>query len=160
MAQPNELARQDANAPQAVSVQMSICQAALSRVGITSPKGEQESRRPPWGKVLMNSWHNNTSFLCLTSYFPQISELSLHLIDAGRPMTTSDTRSMLDWANQLSSMTEGAKLAVRLHLLTLLLEVSNWCLTRWGWHEMGTILLMTFSNSFSWVKNVAFWSKF
>ena len=26
---------------------MSVCQAALPRVGITSPKGEQESRRPP-----------------------------------------------------------------------------------------------------------------
>ena len=53
----------------------------------------------------------------------QIAELCLHLMEAAAPMTTSDTRTVQEWASQLSSLAEASKLAVRLHLLTLLFEV-------------------------------------
>jgi len=39
-------------------------------------------------------------------------------------MTMGDTRTIVQWANQLSTVPEAAKLAVRLHLLSLLFEVS------------------------------------
>ena len=38
-------------------------------------------------------------------------------------MTMGDTRTVVQWANQLSTVPEAAKLAVRLHLLSLLFEV-------------------------------------
>ena len=39
-------------------------------------------------------------------------------------MTAGDERSVLDWANHLSTAAEASRLAVRLHLLTLLFAVS------------------------------------
>ena len=39
-------------------------------------------------------------------------------------MTAGDERSVLDWANHLSTAAEASRLAVRLHLLTLLFSVS------------------------------------
>lgn len=38
------------------------------------------------------------------------------------PLTTSDTCSVLEWANQLSNVPEATKLAARLHLLSLTFE--------------------------------------
>ena len=38
-------------------------------------------------------------------------------------MTAGDERSVLDWANHLSTAAEASRLAVRLHLLTLLFAV-------------------------------------
>ena len=52
----------------------------------------------------------------------QIAFLCLHLIEKASPLTTGDKCSLLDWANQLSNLPEASKLAVRLHLLSLLFE--------------------------------------
>jgi len=40
-------------------------------------------------------------------------------------MTAGDERSVLDWANHLSTAAEASRLAVRLHLLTLLFAVGE-----------------------------------
>ena len=45
-------------------------------------------------------------------------------MNASIPLTTSDTTSVTEWSMQLSTMEEASKLAARLHLLTLLLEVN------------------------------------
>lgn len=47
----------------------------------------------------------------------------MYLIEAATPLTSSDSRSLLEWANELSSRAESPKLAMRLHLLSLLFEV-------------------------------------
>lgn len=46
-------------------------------------------------------------------------------MDAAQPLTTADTKSVQEWGNQLATLSEAPKLAVRLHLLSLLFEVSN-----------------------------------
>jgi len=38
-------------------------------------------------------------------------------------MTVADKRTLSEWASQLSSVEQASKLAVRLHLLSLLFEV-------------------------------------
>jgi len=43
-------------------------------------------------------------------------------------MTAGDERSVLDWANHLSTATDASRLAVRLHLLTLLFAVRVICM--------------------------------
>ncbi len=55
-------------------------------------------------------------------YAFQVADLSLRFMEAAQPLTTSDTRSVQEWAGQLSNMPEASKLAVRLHLLSLLFE--------------------------------------
>ena len=55
----------------------------------------------------------------------QVGLLSSRLFAALRPLTVSDKRTLLEWANSVSSMAESAKLGTRLHLLTLLFEVSR-----------------------------------
>ena len=55
----------------------------------------------------------------------QIAELCLRLMEAATPLTTSDTMSVSDWANKLSTLPETNKLTVRLHLLSLMFEVSR-----------------------------------
>jgi len=57
----------------------------------------------------------------------QIAELGVILIECASPMTTGDERSLLDWANHLSTAAEASRLAVRLHLLTLLFAVGILC---------------------------------
>ena len=53
----------------------------------------------------------------------QIADISLRLMEAAQPLTTTDTKSIQEWGNQLSTLSEAPKLAVRLHLLSLLFEV-------------------------------------
>jgi len=53
----------------------------------------------------------------------QIAEIGVILMESASPMTAGDERSVLDWANHLSSTAEASRLAVRLHLLTLLFAV-------------------------------------
>ena len=55
----------------------------------------------------------------------QIADISLRLMEAAQPLTTADTKSVQEWGNQLATLSEAPKLAVRLHLLSLLFEVSN-----------------------------------
>ena len=55
----------------------------------------------------------------------QIADISLRLMDAAQPLTTADTKSVQEWGNQLATLSEEPKLAVRLHLLSLLFEVGN-----------------------------------
>ncbi|XP_078001474.1 E3 ubiquitin-protein ligase HUWE1-like [Glandiceps talaboti] len=57
--------------------------------------------------------------LCLVQ---QISECAMVLLKAAAPMTTSDTRTLSEWAKQLTSLPEAAKLASRIHLFSLLFE--------------------------------------
>jgi len=52
-------------------------------------------------------------------------------------MTTGDERTVLDWANHLSTAAEASRLAVRLHLLTLLFAV---CLTENHKHFISNII--------------------
>jgi len=54
----------------------------------------------------------------------QIAEIGVILMESASPMTEGDERSVLDWANHLSTADEASRLAVRLHLLTLLFAVS------------------------------------
>jgi len=53
----------------------------------------------------------------------QIAEIGVILMECASPMTAGDERSVLDWANHLSTAAEASRLAVRLHLLTLLFAV-------------------------------------
>jgi len=53
----------------------------------------------------------------------QIAEIGVILMECASPMTAGDERSVLDWANHLSTAPEASRLAVRLHLLTLLFAV-------------------------------------
>jgi len=53
----------------------------------------------------------------------QIAEIAVILMECASPMTAGDERSVLDWANHLSTAAEASRLAVRLHLLTLLFAV-------------------------------------
>ena len=53
----------------------------------------------------------------------QIAEIGVMLMESASPMTEGDERSVLDWANHLSTAAEASRLAVRLHLLTLLFAV-------------------------------------
>lgn len=53
----------------------------------------------------------------------QIAEIGVILMESASPMTAGDERSVLDWANHLSTAAEASRLAVRLHLLTLLFAV-------------------------------------
>ena len=53
----------------------------------------------------------------------QIAEIGVILMESASPMTAGDDRSVLDWANHLSTAAEASRLAVRLHLLTLLFAV-------------------------------------
>jgi len=55
----------------------------------------------------------------------QIAEIAVILMECASPMMAGDERSVLDWANHLSTSAEASRLAVRLsHLLTLLFAVS------------------------------------
>ena len=74
----------------------------------------------------------------------QISDLARTLSAAAAPLTTSDKRTTLEWASQLSTMNESAKLATRLHLLTLLFEVRAYY----------DILLMIFYPPFHQTNNI------
>jgi len=53
----------------------------------------------------------------------KIAEIGVILMESASPMTAGDDRSVLDWANHLSTADEASRLAVRLHLLTLLFAV-------------------------------------
>lgn len=57
----------------------------------------------------------------------QIAEIGVILMECASPMTAGDERSVLDWANHLSTAPEASRLAVRLHLLTLLFAVCKIC---------------------------------
>ena len=46
------------------------------------------------------------------------------LLSHASPMMAGDERSVTDWASQLSTVPDSSKLAARLHLLSLLFEVS------------------------------------
>ncbi|XP_023930490.1 E3 ubiquitin-protein ligase HUWE1 [Lingula anatina] len=52
----------------------------------------------------------------------EISVCASKILEACQPLTTSDTRTVSEWASGLSSMPEASRLATRLHLLTLLAE--------------------------------------
>jgi hypothetical protein len=54
----------------------------------------------------------------------QAAEVGVYLIEAASPMTDADKRTISEWADQLSKTPEAGKLAVRLHLLSLLFVVS------------------------------------
>ena len=56
----------------------------------------------------------------------QIAEQALRLMEAAAPLSSGDSRTFLERANQLSSHTEAPKLAIRLHLLSLLFEVPSY----------------------------------
>ena len=56
-------------------------------------------------------------------YVSQIKQQITTLCKAAAPMTKSDGRTLLEWANNLSTSEEAQKLASRLHLLSLLFEV-------------------------------------
>ncbi|CAH1782935.1 unnamed protein product [Owenia fusiformis] len=65
-----------------------------------------------------SSWFNEM----IITLVLQTSELALKLMEAAQPMTMSDQRTVEEWTGQLGSMPESAKLATRLHLLSLLFE--------------------------------------
>ena len=67
-----------------------------------------------------NKWREDI----LTSLVAEIAELCLKLIEAASPMTSSDKRTVTEWAEELVTREEASKLATRLHLLSLLFEVS------------------------------------
>ena len=60
---------------------------------------------------------------CAFCYCRQIGELSSRLLEALKPLTVADKRTLLEWAATVASMSESAKLATRIHLLTLMFEV-------------------------------------
>lgn len=45
------------------------------------------------------------------------------LIKAAMPLTTSDSRTVLEWSSQMSTLPQASSLATRILLLTLLFEV-------------------------------------
>ena len=59
----------------------------------------------------------------LNNSFIQIAELCLRLLDAAAPSSSSDGSSTASQSSKLAQLPESSKLAVRLHLLSLLFEV-------------------------------------
>ena len=78
--------------------------------------------------VIMSGTNPRDSILavctrCAFCHCRQIGELSSRLLEALKPLTVADKRTLLEWAATVASMSESAKLATRIHLLTLMFEV-------------------------------------
>ena len=56
-------------------------------------------------------------------HFIQVKEQATVLCAEASPASRSDSTTLLDWANNLSTAVEAQKLSCRLHLLSLLFEV-------------------------------------
>ncbi|XP_064633553.1 E3 ubiquitin-protein ligase HUWE1-like isoform X3 [Lineus longissimus] len=63
-------------------------------------------------------WRNEI----LANLVKEVSDYANKLVQVAAPLTTSDTCSILEWANKLSTVPEASKLAARLHLLSLTFE--------------------------------------
>nr|XP_006822183.1 PREDICTED: E3 ubiquitin-protein ligase HUWE1-like [Saccoglossus kowalevskii] len=65
-----------------------------------------------------DEWRDDM-LMCLIQ---QVFECAMVLVEAAAPMTVSDTRTVSEWAKQLTAVPESIKLASRIHLFSLLFE--------------------------------------